>query len=119
MGRYFGQCHNRHRHARIYEGKLHGYGKTLDTMGYRLRDSEPRRMGLASVDLTLLRDNLEHRFDLLAGKWLANDTYAVFYRLGVILDQEGRTKIEAQPTYWKFGEEKNYQMALCFSRQVT
>ena len=47
-----------------------GGGDTLDTMGYRLRDPEPRKMELAGVDLTMLRDNLEHRFDLYAGKWL-------------------------------------------------
>jgi hypothetical protein len=96
-----------------------GYGNTLDTMGYKLRDPEPGQMRLAGVDLTILRNNLEHRFDLLAGRWLGNDTYALFYRFGVNLDQEGRVKIEAQPTFWKSGEEKNYQMSLCFSVLAT
>jgi hypothetical protein len=96
-----------------------GYGSTLDTMGYTLRDPEPREMRLAGADLTILRDNLEHRFDLLAGTWLDKDTYGLFYRFGVNLDQEGRLKMEAQPTYWKFGEEENYQLSLCFSSQVT
>ena len=96
-----------------------GYGNTLDTMGYELRDSEPREMMLAGADLTILRNNLEHRFDLLAGKWLGNDTYALFYRFGVNLDQEGRFKIEAQPAYWKSGEEKDYQLSLCFSVLAT
>ena len=31
----------------------------------------------------------------------------------------GRFKIEAQPTYWKFGEEYDYELALCLSSQVT
>jgi hypothetical protein len=96
-----------------------GYGKTLDTMGYDLRDSEPRQMALAGVDFTFLRNNFEHRFDFLGGKWLGEKTYAVFYRFGVNLDQEGRFKIEAQPTWWKFGEEKNYQLSLCFSVLAT
>jgi len=96
-----------------------GYGKTLDTMGYDLRDSEPRQMALAGVDFTFLRNNFEHRFDFLGGKWLGEKTYAVFYRFGVNLDQEGRFKIEAQPTWWKFGEEKNYQLSLCFSALAT
>ena len=96
-----------------------GYGSTLDTMGYKLRDPEPRQMMLAGVDLTILRNNLEHRFDLLAGKWLGNDTHAMFYRFGVNLDQEGRLKIEAQPAYWKSGEEKDYQLSLCFSVLAT
>jgi hypothetical protein len=96
-----------------------GYGRTLDTMGYELRDSEPRQMTLAAVDFTFLRNNLEHRFDFLAGKWLGEDTYALFYRFGVNLDPEGRLKIEAQPTYWKFGEERDYQLSLCFSVLAT
>jgi hypothetical protein len=96
-----------------------GYGNTLDTMGYELRDSEPREMMLAGADLTILRNNLEHRFDLLAGKWLGNDTYALFYRFGVNLDQEGRFKMEAQPAYWKSGEEKDYQLSFCFSVLAT
>jgi hypothetical protein len=96
-----------------------GYGYTLDTMGYQLRDPEPRLMKLAGADLTVLRDNLEHRFDLYAGTWLDQETLAVSYRFGVNIDQEGRYKIEAQPTYWKFGEEYDYEAALCLSSQVT
>ena len=96
-----------------------GYGMTLDTMGYKLRDPDPRRMRLAGVDFTILRDNLEHRFDLLAGRWLDENTHAVSYRFGVNMEPEGRIKIEAQPTYWKFGEDKNYELALCFSFLAT
>lgn len=96
-----------------------GYGSTLDTMGYRLRDPEPRAMRLAGADLTILRDNLEHRFDLYAGRWLDQDTLAFSYRFGVNVDQEGRLKIEAQPSYWKFGEEYDYEAALCLSSQIT
>jgi len=96
-----------------------GYGRTLDTMGYELRDSEPRQMTLAAVDFTFLRNNLEHRFDFLAGKWLGEDTYALFYRFGVNLDPEGRLKVEAQPTYWRFGEENNYQLSFCVSFLAT
>jgi len=96
-----------------------GYGKTLDTMGYQLNETKPGDMQLAGLDLTILRNRLEHRFDFLAGQWLDKDTYALFYRFGVNLDQEGRLKIEAQPTYWKHGDEKNYQMSLCVSSLVT
>jgi len=96
-----------------------GYGNTLDTMGYKLRDPEPRQMTLAGLDFTFLRNNFEHRFDLLAGKWLGEKTYALFYRFGVNLDQEGRFKIEAQPSYWRLGEERNYQQSFCFSFLAT
>ena len=96
-----------------------GYGKTLDTMGYTLRDTKPQEMRLAGLDFTVLRNRFEHRFDVLAGRWLDQDTYALMYRLGFNVDPEGRLKIEAQPTYWKFGNEKNFLMTLSFSSQVT
>jgi opacity protein-like surface antigen len=96
-----------------------GYGKTLDTMGYRLRDPEPLDMSMAGIDLTVLRNNLEHRVDIYAGTWLDETTYAISYRFGINIDQEGKLKIEAQPSYWKFGGEENYQLALCVSSQVT
>ncbi len=96
-----------------------GYGSTLDTMGYKLRDPKPQEMRLAGANLTILRNRFEHRFDVLAGTWLDQDTYAFFYRFGINLDQEARYKIEAQPTYWRFGDDKNYQMSLCFSNQVS
>ena len=95
------------------------YGRTLETMGYELIDGDLREMLLAGADLTILRNNFEHRFDLLAGKWLDNETYALFYRFGVNLFQEGQLKIEAQPTYWKFGGDEDYQLSLCFSSQIT
>jgi hypothetical protein len=96
-----------------------GYGNTLDTMGYKLRDSEPKRMALGGVDFTLLRNNLEHRFDFLGGKWLGEETYAFFYRFGINLDPEARLKLEAQPIYWKSGGEKDYQLSLCLSFLAT
>ena len=96
-----------------------GYGNTLDTMGYRLRDPEPLAMRMAGIDLTVLRNNLEHRVDIYAGTWLDETTYAMSYRFGINMDQEGKLKIEAQPSYWKFGEKENYQFALCASSQVT
>jgi len=96
-----------------------GYGDTLDTMGYQLRDPDPQQMALAGLDFTYLMNRFEHRFDFLGGKWLGEKTYALFYRFGVNLDQEGRVKIEAQPTYWKFGEERNYQLSGCISVLAT
>ena len=75
-----------------------GYGNTLETMGYKLMDPEPLPDEACGADLTFLRNNLEHRFEFLAGKWLDEETYAVLYRFGINLDQEDRLKIEAQPT---------------------
>ncbi len=94
-------------------------GRTLNTVGYTLVDREPRRMQLAGTDVTLLRDNLEHRIELYHGEWLGNSLNAVSYRLGINLDDEGRYKIEAQPVYSKFAGEKDSQGSLCFSVRAT
>jgi hypothetical protein len=96
-----------------------GYGETLDTMGYRVRAPEPARMRLVGVDLTVLRDNLEHRFDFYSGTWLDQQTFAVSYRFGANLDPEGRLKIEAQPTFWSVADEGGFEAALCVSSLVT
>ncbi|MEW6185966.1 MAG: hypothetical protein AB1585_09540 [Thermodesulfobacteriota bacterium] len=96
-----------------------GYGNTLDTMGFDLRNPEPQKMALGGMDLTILRNNLEHRFDALAGQWLGKTTYALFYRLGINLDPEARLKVEAQPIFWKTGPEENYQVSLGLSATAT
>lgn len=95
-----------------------GYGWTLDTMGYKLRDPDPLRMRLVGTDFAFLRDNLEHRFDLFYGEWLGQDTVAMMYRLGILFGPEERLKIEAQPTVWRSGD-KNWLMSLCFSALAT
>lgn len=95
-----------------------GYGRTLDTMGYLLRDPDPRRMRLVGTDFAFLRDNLEHRFDLFYGDWLGQETIATMYRLGVLFGPDQRLKIEAQPTYWRTASE-NWLMSLCFSALVS
>ena len=96
-----------------------GYGRTLSTLGYTLMDPKPLSMRLAGADLTVLQDNFEHRFELYTGEWLGEDLFALFYRFGVNLDQEGRFKIEAQMMYWKFAGEVDQRPALCFSVLAT
>jgi len=95
-----------------------GYGRTLDTNGYKLRDPDPLAMRLVGTDFAFLRNNLEHRFDILAGKWLGADTVAMMYRLGFLFGPEQRMKIEVQPTYWQSGSE-NWLLSACFSALVT
>ncbi len=95
-----------------------GYGKTLDTMGYELRDPDPRAMKLAGADIAFLRNNLEHRFDLFAGEWLGRDTVAAMYRFGYLFGPEQRLKIEIQPTYWQ-SEGENWLLSACFSAIAT
>jgi len=96
-----------------------GYGNTLDTMGYKLLTPEPQQMKLGGLDFTFLLNRFENRFDFLAGTWLGEKTYALFYRFGVNLDQEGRFKIEAQPAYWRRGPERDFQQSVCFSYLAT
>jgi hypothetical protein len=96
-----------------------GYGNTMNTMGYDVIDPTPLQMKMAGVDLAYLRDNFEHRFEFLAGQWLGSDTYAFLYRLGMNLGPENRYKIEAQPAYWKNGNDTDLQLNLCFSAQMT
>jgi len=95
-----------------------GYGRTLDTMGYKLRDSAPKNMRLGGADFAFLRNNLEHRFDLFAGEWLDQDTVALMYRFGFLFGPEQRMKIEVQPAYWRSGGE-NWLLSSCFSALVT
>ena len=95
-----------------------GYGRTLDTMGYEVRESAPLDLRLAGVDLAVLRNNLEHRLDLLAGEWLGQSTRAAMYRFGYLFGPEQRLKIELQPTWWQ-SDGENWLFSLCFSALVT
>lgn len=96
-----------------------GQGRTLDTMGYTLRQPDPLDMRLVGTDFAWLWNRLENRFDLFAGDWLGESTTAVMYRLGVLLDAEGRFKIEGQPTYWRVAGEDNWLYSVCGSWLVT
>jgi len=83
-------------------------------MGYEIRDPEPRLMKLAGVDLTILRDNLEHRFDIYAGTWLDEEYLC---RVIPVRDQPGpggALQDRGPAELLKFGEEYDYEAALCF-----
>lgn len=95
-----------------------GCGDTLETMGYKLHDSDPKRAAVAGVDAAFLWNRFEHRADLLTGEWLGEDATAVMYRLGIRLDAEERVKVEAQPTYWT-GGHTDWQMAGGVSWRLT
>jgi len=84
------------------------YGKTLDTMGYLVLDSNPQKYFLVDADFTYLWNNIENRFEVAAGERMDEATYALFWRIGVNLLEEDRLKIEFQPVYWKLMDEGNY-----------
>jgi hypothetical protein len=99
-------------------GLSYGYGRTLDTMGYTVRDPNPADLRLAGFDLALMRNRFEHRLDLLAGEWLGEKTTAAMYRIGYLVDPEGRLKLEAQPTWWR-RDGSNWLASACASGLVT
>jgi hypothetical protein len=84
------------------------YGKTLDTMGYLVLDSNPQEYFLVDADFTYLWNNIENRFEVAAGDRMDKETYALFWRIGLNLLEEDRLKIEFQPVYWKLQDEGNY-----------
>jgi hypothetical protein len=95
-----------------------GLGSTLETDGYTIYDPKPRTVRMAGADVTFLRNNLEHRFDALAGEWLGTNTVAAMYRLGYNFGPEQSMKLEFQPTYWRSGNE-NWLFSTCFSAALS
>jgi hypothetical protein len=96
-----------------------GYGEPLETMGYNLMNDEPRRLALVGTDLTYLWNNLESRWEGMAGRNQDQEAYALYWRLGVNVLDEGRMKLEAQPMYLKIGSDDSYQLAAGPSYQLT
>jgi hypothetical protein len=90
-------------------------GRTLETMGNEVLDDEPSGLALVAFDAALLRNNLEHRFEVDAGRLRGEDSLILFYRLGILLDPEGRLKIEAQPTWTKALGEEGFGGDVCLS----
>lgn len=95
------------------------YGKVLDTMGYHLVDPDPFELILGGADFTYLWQNLENRLEVYAGKKMGEETYALFWRAGINLLEEGRLKVEFQPAYWKVGKDWTYQLSGGISYQAT
>jgi hypothetical protein len=86
------------------------YGETLEAMGYTIMDGDPKEYAMAGADFTYLFQNYESRMEVMGGKNRGEDAYALFWRLGVNLLEEGRLKYEVQPVYLKVGDKKNFQV---------
>ena len=78
-----------------------GYGKLLDVMGYRLMSEEPMETALAGLDAAWLWNNVENRIELIGGKKGGQGAYALFWRAGMNLLEEGRLKLEIQPVVFR------------------
>ncbi len=77
------------------------YGEAWETMGYNVISSDPLPFRMAGVDISHVRNNLENRFEAMAGRKFGLDAWAVFWRLGVNLLEEERLKWEIQPVFMR------------------
>ncbi len=83
------------------------YGKALETTGYDVKSPDPLPFRLAGVDITSVWNNLENRLEALAGQKDGENTWAVFWRLGINLLEENRLKWEVQPVAFR-KERRNH-----------
>jgi hypothetical protein len=86
------------------------YGKPLETIGYDVLSPEPVKTFLVGTDFTYLWNNIENRFEAVAGEKGSENTYALLWRIGVNFLEEDRLKLEFQPVYRYIGGEWNYEL---------
>ena len=71
---------------------------------------EPVETFLVGTDFTYLWNNIENRFEAVAGEKGDDNTYAFLWRIGVNFLEEDRLKLEFQPVYRYIGGDWNYQL---------
>jgi hypothetical protein len=86
------------------------YGKPLETIGYDVLSPEPVKTFLVGTDFTYLWNNIENRFEAVAGEKGSENTYALLWRIGVNFLEEDRLKLEFQPVYRYIGADWNYEL---------
>jgi hypothetical protein len=86
------------------------YGKPIDTIGYEKIMPDPMRTFLYGADFTHFWNNIENRFEAVAGEKMEEDTYAFLWRIGVNFLEEDRLKLEFQPVYRNFEGDWNYEL---------
>jgi hypothetical protein len=86
------------------------YGKPIDTIGYEKIMPDPTKTFLYGADFTYFWNNIENRFEAVAGEKMDEDTYAFLWRIGVNFLDEDRLKLEFQPVYRNLGEDWNYEL---------
>jgi hypothetical protein len=95
------------------------YGEALETMGYAYISTDPKPFQMAGLDITHVWNNLENRFEAMAGRKYGVDAWAAFWRLGVNLLEEERLKWEFQPIVTKEGGESGLKLATGLSFAAT
>jgi hypothetical protein len=86
------------------------YGKPLETIGYEVIMPDPVKTFLVGTDFTYFWNNIENRFEAVAGEKEDENTYAFLWRIGVNLLDEDRLKLEFQPVYRNLGGDWNYEL---------
>ena len=86
------------------------YGKPIDTIGYEKIMPDPMRTFLYGADFTYFLNNIENRFEAVAGEKMEEDTYAFLWRIGVNFLEEERLKLEFQPVYRNIEGDWNYEL---------
>jgi len=86
------------------------YGKPLDTIGYEVIMPDPVETFLVGTDFTYFWNNIENRFEAVAGEKDDENTYAFLWRIGVNLLDEDRLKLEFQPVYRNLAGDWNYEL---------
>ncbi len=79
-------------------GLSFGYGQLRDVAGYHELSADLIDFAMAAADVTWLRNNLENRVEVMAGRRGGHGTLAAFWRIGLGLLEENRLRIELQPT---------------------
>ena len=79
------------------------YGKPLETIGYEVIMPDPVETFLVGTDFTYFWNNIENRFEAVAGEKEDENTYAFLWRIGVNFLDEDRLKLEFQPVYRNLG----------------
>ena len=95
------------------------HGKTLDVMGYHLLRDGPMSFSMGGADITGLWNNWEGRFEAMGGRRLGEPAYALLWRAGVNLGEEGRLKLEAQPVLLRTGSDTDHKLAGAVSYLIT
>jgi hypothetical protein len=74
-----------------------GYGRIVDAAGTNVFSDRLIDFAMAVIDLTWLRNNVEHRVEVAGGQKDYRGAFAALYRIGFGLLPENRLKIEVQP----------------------
>ncbi|MCX6566168.1 MAG: hypothetical protein NTW38_07055 [Candidatus Aminicenantes bacterium] len=92
-------------------GVSFGAGHVLDVMGIHLMSADPAGFAMAAADVTWLRNNIENRVELMAGKRAGMGAYAGLWRIGLGLGEESRFKLELQPALVRMNGATRFELS--------